>query len=281
MVAKIIDGKQISKEILENVKKEVEAFEKKPTLAVILVGSNPASQIYVKNKEKTARATGFNSIVKIMPDNTTKEELLSVIEEMNKNPEINAILLQLPLPKHLFEKDFLDKINPKKDVDGFNSINLGKLFKGENPYAVPCTPKGIMTVLEKFNVEIEGKTALVIGRSNIVGKPVSALLLKKNATVIQAHSRTKNLKELAKMADIIISATGHADIVKKDMIKEGAVVIDVGIIRGNDGKLRGDVEFDTVKENASLITPVPGGIGPMTISSLMQNTVELYKIQKV
>lgn len=285
MTAKIIDGKQIAIDIKNKIRENVQNLSskgslgcKKPGLAVILVGNNPSSEIYVKNKEKSAIEVGFNSFVKQMPENTTKQELLDVIEELNSNPEVNGILLQLPLPKHLKERDFLDKILPEKDADGFNSCNLGKLFKNETPNAIPCTPKGIMKLLE--GVKIEGKIACVVGRSNIVGKPVSSLLLAKNATVINAHSKTKNLAEITKTADILISATGKKGLITKDMVKKGAIVIDVGIIRDEDSRLKGDVDFEGVKEVASLITPVPGGVGPMTIAMLLENTFELFKTQK-
>lgn len=279
MTAKIIDGKKISQDIIENLKLKVSKLENKPTLAVIIVGCNPASKVYVKNKSKRALEIGFNSILKELDEKTTKEELLSVIENLNNDPMVTGILLQLPLPTHLDEKDFLDKISPKKDVDGFNTYNSGKLFKGETPYAIPCTPKGIIKLLDINNIEIEGKTAVVIGRSNIVGKPVSSLLLKRNATVIQAHSKTKNLSEITKMADILISATGKKEFIKEDMIKENAVVIDVGIVRNEEGKLTGDVDKNVINK-ASYITPVPGGVGPMTIACLMENTLELYLLQK-
>jgi len=279
MTAKIIDGKKIAQKITDNIKEQVQKLDKKPCLAVIIVGENPASKVYVKNKSKKALEVGFKSIIKELKESTTKEELLEVIEELNSNPDVNGVLLQLPLPKHLSEKDFLDKINPIKDVDGFNTYNAGKLFKGEKPYAIPCTSKGVINILDKENIEIEGKTAIIIGRSNIVGKPVADLLLKRNATIIQAHSKTKNLQELTKLADIIVSASGVAGLIKKDMVKKDAVVIDVGIIRDKNNKLRGDVEFDEVKEIASFITPVPGGVGPLTIANLIENTYELFLLQ--
>lgn len=276
----IIDGKKIAQDIINNLKTKVEKLEKKPTLAVIIVGSNPASKIYVKNKTKKAQEVGFNSILKELDENTTKEELSKVIEELNNDNDVNGILLQLPLPSHLDEKDFLDKISATKDVDGFNTYNMGKLIKGEIPYAIPCTPKGIITLLELNNIEIEGKIAVIVGRSNIVGKPIANLLLQKNATVIQAHSKTKNLKELTLMADILVSATGQAEFITGDMIKENAVIIDVGIVKNDNGKLKGDILFDEAINKASSITPVPGGVGPMTIATLMENTYNLYLLQK-
>ena len=279
-MAEIINGKEIAENILNNIKKEVESYDVKPTLAVIIVGNGPASKVYVKNKIKKSEFLGFNSILKELPENTTKEELLDVIKNLNEDKNVNGILLQLPLPKGLDEKDFLDEISPIKDVDGFTTYNSGKLFKGEKPYAVACTPKGIIKLLETKNINLEGKLAVVIGRSNIVGKPIAALLLQKNATVIQAHSKTKNLPEILKLADAIISATGKEEFIKGDMVKEGAVIIDVGITRNKNGKLTGDVDFESVNKKVSYITPVPGGVGPMTIASLMENTLELYKLQK-
>lgn len=279
-MAIILDGKQTAKKITDELKLKVQNLDKKPSLAVIMAGNNPASEVYVKNKEKKALEIGFNSIIKKTDENITKEELLKIIKELNEDDNINAILLQLPLPKHLNEKDFLDKIDPKKDVDGFCSYNLGKLLKNDSPYAIPCTPKGIVRLLDEYNIDIESKIALVIGRSNIVGKPVSILLLNRNSTVIMTHTKTKNLENLTKTADILICAAGKKEMIKKEMIKENAVIIDVGITRDNDGKLKGDVDFNDVKEKASYITPVPGGIGPMTIAMLMENTYELYKIQK-
>lgn len=279
-MAEIINGKEIAENILNNIKKEVESYDVKPTLAVIIVGNDPASKVYVKNKIKKSEFLGFNSILKELPENTTKEELLDVIKNLNEDKNVNGILLQLPLPKGLNEKDFLDEISPIKDVDGFTTYNSGKLFKGEKPYAVACTPKGIIKLLETKNINLEGKLAVVIGRSNIVGKPIAALLLQKNATVIQAHSKTKNLPEILKLADVIISATGKEEFIKGDMVKEGAVIIDVGITRNKNGKLTGDVDFESVNKKVSYITPVPGGVGPMTIATLMENTLELYKLQK-
>ena len=279
-MAEIINGKEIAENILNNIKKEVESYDVKPTLAVIIVGNDPASKVYVKNKIKKSEFLGFNSILKELPENTTKEELLDVIKNLNEDKNVNGILLQLPLPKGLNEKDFLDEISPIKDVDGFTTYNSGKLFKGEKPYAVACTPKGIIKLLETKNINLEGKLAVVIGRSNIVGKPIAALLLQKNATVIQAHSKTKNLPEILKLADAIISATGKEEFIKGDMVKEGAVIIDVGITRNKNGKLTGDVDFESVYNKVSYITPVPGGVGPMTIATLMENTLELNKLQQ-
>ena len=279
-MAEIINGKEIAENILNNIKKEVENFDVKPTLAVIIVGCDPASKVYVKNKIKKSEFLGFNSILKELPEDIQKEELLDVIKNLNNDKNVNGILLQLPLPKGLDEKDFLDEISPIKDVDGFTTYNSGKLFKGEKPYSIACTPKGIIKLLETKNINLEGKVAVVVGRSNIVGKPVANLLLQKNATVIQAHSKTKNLPKILKLADIIISATGKEEFIKGDMVKEGAIIIDVGITRNKNGKLTGDVDFESVYNKVSYITPVPGGVGPMTIATLMENTLELYKLQK-
>lgn len=275
----IIDGRACAEKILENIKTKTSKLNKKPGLSVILVGENPASKVYVKNKEKKAIEAGFNSYVYRLPENTSKAELLSLIDKLNNEDNTDGILLQLPLPKHLNPSDFLDKIDPKKDVDGFHPINSGKLLNNEKPYAIPCTPKGIIRLLDEYNIEIAGKNAVVIGRSNIVGKPVSMLLLNKNATVTIAHSKTKNLIDVVKQADIIVSATGISNIITKDMVKEGAAVIDVGIIRGEDGKLKGDVDFNNIKDIAGFITPVPGGVGPMTIAMLMENTLELHLLR--
>lgn len=279
-MAEIINGKEIAENILNNIKKEVENFDVKPTLAVIIVGNDPASKVYVKNKIKKSEFLGFNSILKELPEDIQKEELLDVIKNLNNDKNVNGILLQLPLPNGLDEKDFLDEISPIKDVDGFTTYNSGKLFKGEKPYSIACTPKGIIKLLEAKNINLEGKVAVVVGRSNIVGKPVANLLLQKNATVIQAHSKTKNLPEILKLADIIISATGKEEFIKGDMVKKGAIIIDVGITRNKNGKLTGDVDFESVYNKVSYITPVPGGVGPMTIATLMENTLELYKLQK-
>lgn len=279
-MAEIINGKEIAENILNNIKKEVKNFDVKPTLAVIIVGCDPASKVYVKNKIKKSEFLGFNSILKELPEDIQKEELLDVIKNLNNDKNVNGILLQLPLPKGLDEKDFLDEISPIKDVDGFTTYNSGKLFKGEKPYSIACTPKGIIKLLETKNINLEGKVAVVVGRSNIVGKPVANLLLQKNATVIQAHSKTKNLPEILKLADIIISATGKEEFIKGDMVKKGAIIIDVGITRNKNGKLTGDVDFESVYNKVSYITPVPGGVGPMTIATLMENTLELYKLQK-
>lgn len=274
-MAEILDGKACAKEILSDIKAQVEKMTRKPSLAVILVGDDEASKIYVKNKEKTALELGFKSKTYRLEKNTTAQELKDLILNLNLDVDTDAILLQLPLPKHLKAQEFIELIDPKKDVDGFHPINCGKLLTDTNPYAISCTPKGVIKLLEKNNIEISGKHCVVIGRSNMVGKPLSILLLNKNATVTMAHSKTKNLSQTAKTADILISATGVSNLVKKDFVKEGAVVVDVGISRDSEGKIKGDVDFLEVSKAASHITPVPGGVGPMTIAMLMENTLEL------
>ena len=278
-MAEILDGKKLASRICDNIKTEALKEETKPTLAVVFVGSDNASQIYVKNKHLKAESIGFKSIIISLPQDISENNLIEQILILNDDPNINAILVQLPLPEHINKQRIIEIINPLKDVDGFTSYNFGKLALGYTPLAVPCTPKGIIRILDEYNINPEGKNALVIGRSNIVGKPVSLLLQRKNATVTMAHSKTQNLKEIAKTQDIIISAIGKPNFITKDYIKEGAIIIDVGINRTEKG-LCGDVHFEEVKSIASYITPVPGGIGPMTIAMLMENTFELYKIQK-
>ncbi len=281
MTGKILDGKKLSKTILENLKLEMQESTResilKPNLAVILVGNDAASQIYVRQKEKAARECGINSNIIRLNEDITAQELSDVIDKLNKDEDTTGILLQLPLPKHLNDQEFIDKIHPKKDVDGFHPLNLGKLVTQTNPYTIPCTPLGVIKLLNEYGIELEGKHAVVVGRSNIVGKPLALLLLNRNATVTVAHSRTKNLGDITCRADILISATGIRHLITKDMVKEGAVVVDVGITRGKDRELTGDVDFESVKNVAGFITPVPGGVGPMTIAILMQNTYELFK----
>lgn len=274
-MAQIMDGREYSKEILAQIKLKVEKLQKKPSLAVILVGDDTASQIYVNNKEKTAQELGFISKTYRLKENTSSNELKDLILNLNLDEDTDAILLQLPLPKHLVSQDFIELIDPKKDVDGFHPINCGRLLTNSNPYAISCTPKGVIKLLKKYNVQIQGANTLVIGRSNMVGKPLIHLLLEQNATVTVAHSKTKNLPQIARTADILISATGIKGLVTKDFVKSGAAVVDVGISRDENGKIKGDVDFEEVSKVASLITPVPGGIGPMTIAMLMENTLEL------
>ncbi len=275
----ILDGKALSKEIQEEVKFEVENLSKKPHLAVILVGEDSASQIYVNIKHKTCERLGIKSTVVNLPDSTTEEELIEKVRELNNDKDVNAILIQLPLPNHINANNCIKEISPIKDVDGFTPENLGAILRGQEPFAYPCTPFGILTILKRYNIQISGKHAVVVGRSNIVGKPVSLMLLKENATVTMCHSRTEHLAEITKTADILISATGKR-IITKDMVKKGATVIDVGIIRNTEGKLEGDVDFEEVKHVAGYITPVPGGVGPMTIASLMKNTLHLFYKQE-
>ena len=277
-MAKIIDGKVISAVVKERIATEVaELKETKgvPGLAVIIVGEDPASKVYVANKKKACEQIGMLSEEYALPENTTNEELLALINQLNNKKEINGILCQLPLPKHLNEELVINSILPEKDVDAFHPQNVGKIMTGDYDF-LPCTPAGIMEMLKYENIEVEGKTCVVIGRSNIVGKPMSMLLLHKNGTVTICHSKTSNLKEVCRSADILVAAVGRPNFVTADMVKEGAVVIDVGINRLESGKLCGDVDFENVKEKASYITPVPGGVGPMTIATLMQNTLTAF-----
>lgn len=279
-MAVIIDGKKCAEEILDNLKDKISKLEKKPSLAVILANDNPSSKIYVDNKEKVSMELGIKSSVYRFDKSITQGELIKLIHELNADKNINGILVQLPLFEHLNSQEIIELINPKKDVDGFHPINVGRLNCGLEPYAVCCTPKGIIKLLKKYKINLVGKNVVVIGRSNIVGKPTATLLTNENATVTLAHSKTKKLKEITKNADIIVSATGHPKLIKADMVKKGAVVIDVGITKQINGKLAGDVDFEKVKNVASYITPVPKGVGPMTIACLMENTYELYLKQK-
>ena len=277
MSDKIIDGKLVSEKIRNVIKEKAkrihEEFSRVPGLAAVLVGEDPASQIYVRNKRRSCEDVGIYSEEHKLSESTTQGELLSLIDKLNKDNKINGILVQLPLPSHINESIVLNSVSPQKDVDGFHPINAGYLFEGQ-PKFIPCTPHGIIKMLDFYNVEIEGKNAVVLGRSNIVGKPAAILLLQKNATVTICHSRTRNLNEILKNADIIVAAIGKAHFVKKEMVKEGATIIDVGINRLENGKLAGDVDFDGVKEVCGLITPVPGGVGPMTITMLLWNTLK-------
>ncbi len=275
-MVQILDGKITATKILEGLKQKTSTLSKKPYLAVILANDDDSSKIYVNSKEKTSNSIGFKSCVYRFDKNITQGELIKLIHELNQNPDINGVLVQLPLYSHLDENQILNLIDPKKDVDGFNPINIGKLNSNDNPYAVCCTPKGIVNLLRAYNIELAGKHAVVVGRSNIVGKPLCSLLTNEDATVTLAHSKTKNLKAITKTADILISATGTTNLITSDMVKKGAVVVDVGIVRMPNGKIKGDVDFEKVKNIASFITPVPGGVGPMTIASLMENTFELY-----
>jgi methylenetetrahydrofolate dehydrogenase (NADP+)/methenyltetrahydrofolate cyclohydrolase len=277
---KIIDGKIISGSVKDRVAKEVADLKQKGIttgLAVIIVGEDPASKVYVANKKKACEALGIISEEYALPENTTQEELLALIDTLNKKESINGILCQLPLPKHLNEDEVINAILPEKDVDAFHPQNVGKIMLGDYDF-VPCTPAGIMEMLDYEGIDITGKNCVVIGRSNIVGKPMGMLLLHKNGTVTICHSKTKDLKEVCGSADILVAAVGRPNFVTCDMVKENAVVIDVGINRV-DGKLVGDVDFNDVKDKCSAITPVPGGVGPMTIAMLMQNTVTAAKKQ--
>lgn len=275
-MAIILDGKMLRDKIFESLKAKLDKMEQKPTLAVILVGENPASQIYVRNKKKTAEKLGINSLSIEYPSDISEEELLNKIKELNSDEKVTAILVQLPLPAHINKNRIIDAILPQKDVDGLTPYNLGKLFSGEEPYVYPCTPKGILLLLDEYNIKLDGKNIVVVGRSNLVGKPVAQMLLKRNATVTMCHSHTKNLSEITKTADIIVSAVGKKVIGEK-MLKSDCVVIDVGIFRDENGKISGDVDFENVSKTATYISPVPGGVGPMTIASLMLNTVELAR----
>ena len=276
LVAIIIDGKKVAKSLLENLKIKVQQSEKKPGLAVILANDDASSKIYVSSKEKQSLSLGYKSSVYKFDSSITQGQLIKLIHELNEDKQINGILVQLPLFNHLDANQIIELIDPKKDVDGFHPINVGKLNCGLNPYAICCTPKGIIKLLKAYNIELEGQNAVVIGRSNIVGKPTATLLTRENATVTLAHSKTKDLKSITKKADIIVSATGIPKLIKADMVKKGAVVIDVGITKQFDRSLVGDVDFEKVKKVASYITPVPGGVGPMTIACLMENTWELF-----
>lgn len=277
----IIDGKAVSKKVKEDVKAECEQLKVKgvtPGLAVIIVGDDPASQVYVHNKEVACEACGFYSVKYALPAETTQEELNALIDKLNKDDKINGILCQLPLPSHLDDKEVINRIDPLKDVDAFHPVNVGAIMIGDYNY-LPCTPAGVMELIHSTGVDVSGKKAVVMGRSNIVGKPMAMLLLHENATVEITHSRTQNLADITKEADILVAAIGKAKFVKADMVKDGAVVIDVGMNRDENGKLCGDVDFDDVKDKCSFITPVPGGVGPMTIAMLMKNTLTAAKIQ--
>lgn len=271
----LIDGKALAAKMQAELKVKVDKLKEAdnvPGLAVILVGEDPASQIYVRNKARQATAIGLNSSVVRLPETVTEQELLDLIEQYNQSEQWHGILVQLPLPEHISEEKVLLAIDPEKDVDGFHPMNMGRLWSG-NPLMIPSTPAGIMEMFREYNVELSGKRAVVIGRSNIVGKPMAQLLMMADATVTIAHSKTENLRELTKEADVLVVAIGRDRMIKAEDVKEGAVVIDVGMNRDEDGKLHGDVDFDEVKDVASLITPVPGGVGPMTITMLMEQTV--------
>lgn len=278
----IIDGKKVSAQVKEEVRKQTlelkEAHGITPGLAVVIVGDDPASRVYVNNKKKACDVVGFKSEEYALPARTTQEELLELVNTLNNKSDINGILVQLPLPEHLDDKAVIEAINPQKDVDAFHAVNVGKIMLGEYDF-LPCTPAGVMEMLHSYDISVSGKNCVVIGRSNIVGKPMAMLLLHENGTVTICHSRTQNLAEVCRGADILVAAVGKPKFVTSDMVKEGAVVIDVGMDRDENGKLCGDVDFENVKEKCSYITPVPGGVGPMTISTLMKNTLKACKIQ--
>ena len=272
----ILDGKKLRDKILDDLTKKISKFSVKPKLVVILVGDESASKIYVSNKQKCAQKIGIISEVINYPSNVKEQVLIDKIQELNNDKSVHAILVQLPLPEHISKTNIINAIAPEKDVDGFTPHNFGRLFSGEKPYVYPCTPKGVLKLLDEYGVELEGKHAVVIGRSNIVGRPMAQMLLNRNATVTVCHSHTKNLEQITKTADIIVSAVGK-NIIKGEMLKSGCVVVDVGIFKDDSGKLSGDIDFESSSKIASYISPVPGGVGPMTIASLMLNTVELFE----
>lgn len=280
-MAQLINGKEIAAQVRENVRHEALSLKERtgvtPGLAVILVGDDPASKIYVGNKKKACLEAGFNSYEHILPAETTQEQLLALVEQLNNDPSVHGILCQLPVPKHIDDEAVIAAISPKKDVDAFHAANVGKIMIGSYDF-LPCTPAGVMELIHSTGVSVSGKKCVVVGRSNIVGKPMAMLLLHENGTVTICHSRTKDLAAECREADILVAAVGKAKLITADMVKEGAVVIDVGMNRDENGKLCGDVDFESVKEKASFITPVPGGVGPMTIAMLMKNTLTAAKI---
>lgn len=275
----IINGKEVSQKLKDDIAAQVEKNGYTPGLAVIIVGDDPASRVYVNNKKKACAYCGFHSEEYALPKNTTQGEVIALIERLNTDDAIDGILCQLPLPRHIDEKAVIEAIAPEKDVDAFSEVDVGKVMIGNYTFS-PCTPAGVMELLRYYDIDVSGKNAVVLGRSNIVGKPMAMLLLHADATVTLCHSKTTNLKEICRSADILVSAVGKIGAVTADMVKEGAVVIDVGINRNSEGKLQGDVDFEALKEKASYITPVPGGVGPMTIAILMQNTLNAYKKNK-
>ena len=281
-MAVLIDGKHVSLKTRESIKMRVEEFKTKnsitPGLAVIVVGNDPASAVYVRNKHKATLDVGMNSYQIELPESISEDELLDEIARLNLEPAVNGILVQLPLPKHISEKKVISAISPEKDVDAFHPQNVGKIMIGDYDF-LPCTPAGVMRLLDFYNLEVEGKRCVILGRSNIVGKPMAHLLLERNGTVTVCHSKTEGLSEITREADIIVVAIGKSKFLKSDMVKPGAIVIDVGINRDDAGKLVGDVDFDSVSEVASYITPVPGGVGPMTITMLLENTLTAAKKQ--
>lgn len=278
----IIEGKKVSAQVKEQVKIQTRQLKDEhgitPGLAVVIVGDDPASRVYVNNKKKACEFVGFKSEEYALPAKTTQDELLSLVKTLNKKEDINGILVQLPLPKHLDDKAVIEAISPLKDVDAFHAVNVGKIMLGEYDF-LPCTPAGVMEMLHYYDIDVSGKNCVVIGRSNIVGKPMAMLLLHENGTVTICHSKTKNLSQICSRADILVAAVGKPKFITAEMVKDGAVVIDVGMDRDENGKLCGDVDFENVKNKCSYITPVPGGVGPMTIATLMKNTLKAAKIQ--
>lgn len=280
-MAELISGKEVSAKVKAQIHEETLAVKEKgvtPGLAVVIVGNDPASRVYVNSKKKACAEVGFESFEYALPEETTQEELLGLVEKLNKDSKVNGILVQLPLPKQIDENAVINAINPEKDVDAFHPFNVGKIMIGDFAY-LPCTPAGVMELIDSTGVEISGKSCVVIGRSNIVGKPMAMLLLHRSGTVTICHSKTKNLAEICKGADILVAAVGKAKFVTADMVKDGVVIIDVGMNRLENGKLCGDVDFENVEKKASYITPVPGGVGPMTIAMLMRNTLTAAKMQ--
>ncbi len=278
----IMDGKLVSQSVKDRIRDRVAKLKeqgKEITLAVIIVGDDPASRVYVNNKKKACEYVGFRSLEYALPASTTQDELIALIRELNDREDVNGILCQLPVPKHIDDKAVIAAIDVKKDVDAFSSVNVGQIMIGDYDF-LPCTPAGVMEMLHYYDISVEGKNCVVIGRSNIVGKPMAMLLLHENGTVTMTHSRTKDLASFTKNADILVAAVGRAKFVTDDMVKDGAVVIDVGMNRDENGKLCGDVDYNSVKEKCSYITPVPGGVGPMTIAMLMQNTLKAFEIQQ-
>ena len=278
-MANIIDGKAVSAQVKEDIRIETEKLKAQGIeigLAVVIVGNDPASQVYVRNKEKACETVGFNSYKYALPEETTEQELLALVDKLNNDDKVDGILVQLPLPKHLDDKMIINNIRPDKDVDAFHPVNVGKIMIGDYSF-LPCTPAGVMELIKSTGTQIEGKECVVIGRSNIVGKPQAMLLLHQSGTVTICHSKTKDLKTVASRADILVAAVGRAKMITADYVKQGAVVIDVGMNRDENGKLCGDVDFESVKDKAGYITPVPGGVGPMTIAMLMKNTLTAGK----
>ncbi|UUX93477.1 bifunctional methylenetetrahydrofolate dehydrogenase/methenyltetrahydrofolate cyclohydrolase FolD [Methanoplanus endosymbiosus] len=275
----ILNGRELSEKIQNSVKAEIEKSGLTPCLATVIVGEDPASQMYVRMKHKACENVGIKSAGVELPAESTTEEILKAVSELNKDPSVHGILVQLPLPSHADTEKVIESVSPEKDVDGFHPYNLGRLFSGR-PDFVPCTPGGIMTILSEYGINPEGKRAVVIGRSVDVGRPMAALLINANATVTVCHSRTRNLEDEIRNADIVVSAIGRAKFIREDMIRDGAVVIDVGINQDDNGKLCGDVDFENVEKRTSAITPVPGGVGPMTIATLMQNTLKSAKLHE-